>query len=495
MASRVTDMVDTIAEEFTGDSIALIAVEANLEIPPVFQMRKSKKGVRRSAEARNEVITPSGEMLKQYWRFAVPEPYELPGPLDQDVWVAVQALVDRRGGMPLDGKVSFEIAELVEIMNKSKSGQLYEAIKHSLLLLSSMHIHAENAFYSQDTEELETRTFRLWDVKLSTSRNKKRATSSERNVLEFHEVLVRSFRANYLKGLDPEFYYSLDHTLSKRLYRLIDRKRHENLSWSSELERMKQMVPLAPSYKHNSKIRQVLEPAHEELMERGFLKEVTFGASGGAVRYRVCHDFARRRSLDKPRTSPEEERAVRTLIDKGVWANVAPDLVLRKGPEECLRYVRALPHQSGIKDPGAWLKWAIETGYPLPPEAPGAQLPLLEEQPDGAGSEAGAGAEASAPILPSAEPDPASSSLWDEVLDDLRGTIDSPAWQAWFYGVVPVALQGGTLLLEVPNSFAREYINDRFKEQIVAALKARLGPGIDLQLCLPGERRPHAPRS
>ncbi|MDP9486543.1 MAG: replication initiator protein A, partial [Actinomycetota bacterium] len=145
-------MVDTIAEEFTGDSIALIAVEANLEIPPVFQMRKSKKGVRRSAEARNEVVTPSGERLEQYWRFAVPEPYELPGPLDQDVWVAVQALVDRRGGMPLDGKVSFEIAELVEIMNKSKSGQLYEAIKHSLLLLSSMHIHAENAFYSQDTE-------------------------------------------------------------------------------------------------------------------------------------------------------------------------------------------------------------------------------------------------------------------------------------------------------------------------------------------------------
>ncbi|MDP9478763.1 MAG: replication initiator protein A, partial [Actinomycetota bacterium] len=248
-------MVDTIAEEFTGDSIALIAVEANLEIPPVFQMRKSKKGGhRRTAEARNEIVTPSGERLEQYWRFGVPEPYELPGPLDQDVWVAVQALVDRRGGMPLDGKVSFEIAELVEIMNKSKSGQLYEAIKHSLLLLSSMHIHAENAFYSQDTEELETRTFRLWDVKLSTSRNKKRATSSERNVLEFHEVLVRSFRANYLKGLDPEFYYSLDHTLSKRLYRLIDRKRHENLSWSSELERMKQMVPLAPSYKHNSKI-------------------------------------------------------------------------------------------------------------------------------------------------------------------------------------------------------------------------------------------------
>ncbi|MDP9425498.1 MAG: hypothetical protein M3P37_05530, partial [Actinomycetota bacterium] len=161
------------------------------------------------------------------------------------------------------------------------------------------------------------------------------------------------------------------------------------------------------------------------------------------------------------------------------WPNVAPDLVLRKGPEECLRYVRALPHQSGITNPGAWLKWAIETGHPLPLDAPNGQPTLLEEQPDGAG----------------AEPDPASASLWDEVLDDLQGAIDSPAWQAWFYGVVPVALQGGTLLLEVPNSFAREYINDRFEEQIVAALKARLGPGIDLQLCLPGERRPRAPRS
>ncbi len=495
MTNGAPKFVDAIGEDLTkGGDIALIAVEANLEIPPVFQMRKSKKGVRRSAEARNEVITPSGEMLKQYWRFAVPEPYELPGPLDQDVWVAVQALVDRRGGMPLDGKVSFEIAELVDIMNKSKSGQLYEAIKHSLLLLSSIHIHAENAFYSKDTEELETRTFRLWDVKLSTKRNKTRATTTEKNVLEFHEVLVRSFRANYLKGLDPEFYYSLDHTLSKRLYRLIDRKRHENLSWSSELERMKQMVPLAPSYKHNSKIRQVLEPAHEELMERGFLKEVSFGGSGGgAVRYRVCPDFARRRSLGKPKTTPEEVQAIRALIDHGVWANVATDLVLRKGPDLCLRYVRALPYQSGITNQGAWLKWAIETGHPLPPELRDDQPNLLDERPNGP-TAAGRPAPSSAPAPPT-EPDPAAASLWGDILEDLEKVVDTPSWRVWFESVVPVSSTDGTLVLEVPNSFAQEYIDDRFREHIISALEARIGDAaavVDFELVIASGSRPRS---
>ena len=357
------------------DYSALILVEANLEVPPTFQLRRTDPN-RRVAEFFNTLVNDEGERVQQRWCISVPEPYELPGPFDQDVWVAVQTLVGMRGGMPPDGRLYFSLYELLGVMRKARKGDNYKDLRAALLRLSATHFQADNAFYLKDKNRLATRTFTLWDVSLDTEVDNDTGEATERHFLEFHNVVRQSFQAEYLKTLDSDFYFSLRSPLAKRLYRLIDRKRQGKPRWGTSLNKLKDMAPLAPSYKTPSKIRDVLEKAHGELQRRGFLAGVSYEKRNGShwVRWRVEPEFDRRRSLKSrdgglaldAEPSEEERQAAASLVDKGVWANVASDLVRRHGPEACRLQVESLRFQKGVTDPPAWLRWAIETGHPLP---------------------------------------------------------------------------------------------------------------------------------
>jgi replication initiator protein A len=365
----------TDSELLGEDYSALILVEANLEVPPTFKLRRTNP-TRRVAEFSNTLVNEGGERVQQHWRISVPEPYELPGPFDQDVWVAVQTLVGTRGGMPPDGRLYFSLYELLGVMRKARKGDNYKELRASLLRLSATHFQADNAFYLKDKNKLATRTFTLWDVSLDTEVNNETGEATERHFLEFHNVVRQSFQAEYLKTLDSDFYFSLRSPLAKRLYRLIDRKRQGKQRWGTSLNKLKDMAPLAPSYKTPSKIRDVLETAHGELQRRGFLAGVSYEKRNGShwVRWRVEPEFDRRRSLKAwdgglaldAGPTEEERRAVALLVDRGVWANVARDLVRRHGPEICGLQVKSLPFQRGVTDPPAWLRWAIETDHPLP---------------------------------------------------------------------------------------------------------------------------------
>jgi len=383
----------TDVELMGEDYSALILVEANLEVPPTFQLRRTDPN-RRIAQFSNTLVNEEGERIQQHWRISVPEPYELPGPFDQDVWMAVQALVGMRGGMPLDGRLYFSLYELLGVMRKARKGDNYKELRASLLRLSATHFQADNAFYLKDKNKLATRTFTLWDVSLDTEVDNQTGEATERHFLEFHNVVRQSFASEYLKTLDSDFYFSLRSPLAKRLYRLIDRKRQGNPRWSTSLDKLKDMAPLAPSYKTPSKIRDVLETAHGELQRRGYLAGVSYEKRNGSnwVRWRVEPEFDRRRSLNSQagglsfdsEPTEDERRAVSHLAEKGVWTNVARDLVRRHGPEACLLQAESLRFQKGVTDPPAWLRWAIETDHHIPNQLrPQPSLMDVEETEDG----------------------------------------------------------------------------------------------------------------
>jgi hypothetical protein len=488
-------------ETIAAESLALIPVEANLEIPPLFQMRRTDPR-NRIAECRVPVAVTKSERLEQYWRISVPEPYELPGTFDQDTWVAVQTLVNMRGGMPTDGKLSFSMYELLEIMGRPDNGQSYKELRESLQRLSATYIYSENAFYSKDIEKFETRGFNLWDIHFSQTLNKKLGRASEKHELEFHSVVRRSFQAEYLKALDKDFYYSLSSRLAKRLYRLIDRKRRDDLIWSVPLERLKQLLPLSESYRYPSKIKSVLKAAHGELQDKGFLLETSYEkAKNPAVRYRVSNEFVRRRSwpqaADASKTvplSPSEEAAYRRLRQHGVWANVARQLVSQKGAEQCLKYVEALSSQRGIADSGAWLKWAIETDFELPDT-----LRLWDGLSDGSSSSSLAGDNHNSPgadhkpvpdtgeteLVTPAVANPRAEAVWGPLLAELSAQINTPSLLVWFEGTVPTAFEDSILVLQVPNLFALEYVETRFGELIRRMLKEQLGPDAELVVQAP----------
>jgi plasmid replication initiation protein len=370
--------------EFEGGP--LIQVEVNLEEAPLFVFRRRDRHEEDSTEARNTILTKDGDRLEQYWRITAHRDFGLPGPQDQDVFIAVMTVVSRRGGIPPDGRVSFTLYELLEILGKTHAGKNYDDLRDSLDRLSETSIYAENAFYSKEDEDFRSHRFRMWSVHFS--RKKRQGRASEHHTLRFDDILVRSYNASYLKSLDSDFYYDLKRPLARSLYKLIDLKRKEALSWSVELEGLRQLLSMPESYKYPSAIRRQLEPAHRELVEKGFLSRADFEERGrGAtranlVRYRVSQRFVRERSRPAPGLSDSERFATDALVAQGVWPQAAQELVLKHGADHCLHYVEALPYQEGVKNPAGWLRTHIENAWPV--RVPEEPLALPTPEPNGA---------------------------------------------------------------------------------------------------------------
>jgi hypothetical protein len=372
--------------EFEGGP--LIQVEVNLEEAPLFMFKRRHRH-EESTEARNTVLTRNGDRLEQYWKITAHRDFGLPGPQDQDVFVAVMTVVSRRGGIPPDGRVSFTLYELLEILGKTHAGKNYDDLRDSLDRLSETSIYAENAFYSKEDEDFRSHRFRMWSVHFS--RKKRKGRASEHHTLRFDDILVRSYNASYLKSLDSDFYYGLRRPLARSLYKLVDVKRKESLSWSVELEGLRLLLSMPETYKYPSAIKRQLEPAHRELVEKGFLSRADFEERGrgptktNVVRYRVSQRFVRERSRPLPELSDGERFATEALVAQGVWPQAARELVVKHGAGHCLHYVDALPYQEGIKNPAGWLRTHIENAWPVrvpeePPTLPAAEVPDLASE-------------------------------------------------------------------------------------------------------------------
>jgi hypothetical protein len=186
---------------------------------------------------------------------------------------------------------------------------------------------------------------------------------------------------------------------------------------------------------------------------------------------------------------------------------VARDLVARYGPDHCLKYADALPHQKNLRRPAGWLRRAIEEGYELP-EVPYAKLrrempasrfsttsgrgpqPLRpsgqeivdqddvsveeDQDPPVEGAHLTGRSEQPASEKLSA-PDPRARSEWHALVEGLvalRGREVLPPWFEQFEGG---ELEGSTLTVLVPNSTAANHLNNNFGEALIRLWRERAG--------------------
>src|SRR4051812_16885848 len=342
-----------------------VRVESNLEEYPLFAVKTRNRTENQLVFERRRQ-GEGGTELVQRWEVEPPAELGMPGPFDQDVYLAVLQLLEMRGGMPRNGELDFSLYELRDILGWSSSGNTYEKIRQSLRRISSTTLTSENAFYSKAEERFLSDTFQIWSVHFSRARQG--ATMRERHTLRFHPIFIRNYMAQYLKGLDLAFYWSLPSPLSKRLYRLVDHQRNGGLTWTTDFFSLRQQVPL-PNYSYPSEIKRILEPAHAELEERGFLASVGYEGKTD-VSYQISPEFARRQKARELSGDPGELFAIERLVSEGLRGDVARDLVACHGSERCLHYADALISQRGIRSRAGWLRRAIEDGYELPDTLP-----------------------------------------------------------------------------------------------------------------------------
>jgi hypothetical protein len=462
-----TDHVElTLFPEYS----TLVSAERNLEEYPLFELKARQRGSK--ARLFERVVEGEGGVsLRQTWRVIPSGEYGMPGPVDQDVYLAVLQLLEQRGGMPEDGELAFSLYELRKVLGWSDdSGGAYREIRDALVRIQLTGVQSSNAFYSAADEQLITDSFNVWSVHFAQRKKRGSAGSrtrltQDRHVLKFHPVFLRNYEAQYLKGLDADFFWGLRMPLSKRLYRLIDLQRAGGLSWRTDLFAVRDQVPL--DYPYPSQIKRALAKAHGELEEKGFLSRVEYGDDTNVL-YRISPTFARRQKALELSGTPQEMFAIERLMREGVRGDTARDLVVSHGAERCLRYVDALDLQEGIRNRASFLVSAIRKGYALPEPPEQAQEPLEPSLAEEAPREAETSRSESSPPPPS---DPVAEELWARVLEGAEGEIDVSSMRVWFGDVTAVTLGSEYLTISVPTPFAKEYIETRFEAALEAALR------------------------
>lgn len=503
-----------------GNEQPFVLAEINLEILPIFKVTgRVKETTPYTLEWSGH--TQDGSRIEKSWTVEPHSQYGAPRGRDQDVFIAVLTLMESRDGMPQDGVVSTTRAELLQILGWPNNGKHYQQVRDCLMRIDRTIIASRDAFYHRDTETWLDGSFRIWTVEFLKSRRRKDGRNEEIVTIRFDDVLIRSFLAAYLKGLDTNLYWSLSSHLAKRLYRLIDRMRGNRLEWDENLFKLQDRIPIGP-YRYPSKIREKLESSHAELMEKGFLTDVGVDEAGRVVQYRVAAEFARRRETFERADSPEGLLAMEMMATVGMPVSESQRLVAEYGPERCLACAQALPFQRNIRKSSlAWLRWAVKDHdfdpYPylrgekgdiiqgVVEEAPSTspaestaqneiqrnpQPQLVDEgsverSPQDMTSESAVGGSQQREHTP--DSDPEAQEIWEKVLKDVSDEVNAPSLRVWFEGTIPVSLTSDTLTISVPNNFAKDYIESRFKELLEGALLNHPSPTSSLQIVVGAE--------
>lgn len=74
---------------------------------------------------------------------------------------------------------------------------------------------------------------------------------------------------------------------------------------------------------------------------------------------------------------------------------------------------------------------------------------------------------------------------WQEILSTLEPAMSKPSFDAWLKPSVPVAIEDGALIVEVPHEFARDWLQSRYEGPITQALRAATGIDLAVRFVVP----------
>jgi len=229
--------------------------------------------------------------------------YCVPHGRDSDLVVGlVNAYITQ--GMPADRTVRLKVNELVRLSglahgkHANPGGKIYAQVNDSLNRLFYATYSIKDCWWDAGKEHFVEVKFRIIDdstqSQVTTERSFGRFMGESELVLTLSKVITKSIQAGHLRALNPEIHGKLDQPLARTLYRTLEEVRaplgHTPMSqyqvplmdWGLHLGVMTSNAVLAPN-----RVRRNLEPAHENLIEAGYLRQVEFDGRGQnmTVRY------------------------------------------------------------------------------------------------------------------------------------------------------------------------------------------------------------------
>ena len=267
----------------------------------------------KTLEFQDSVKGKNGELINRKWIITGADKFGLPTASDEEVILGLMKLTVDDGLKAR--KIHFTRYELMKILRWPTEGRNYSRLQKALDRLSGVRIKATNAFYDNELKNHSTRNFGIID---GYEINDGRDGSGKMSFFTWSEVLFKSFQAGFIKKLDIDFYLDLKGAVSKRLYRYLDKHFwYKSRVQIDLLTLAHEKLGISRNYRFVSSIRQQLDPAIHELVERGFLSsseviskgkgaDIVFFAATGKARVESSRDMPLGASIPKALASASE---------------------------------------------------------------------------------------------------------------------------------------------------------------------------------------------
>ncbi|MBM3459031.1 MAG: hypothetical protein FJX77_10935, partial [Armatimonadetes bacterium] len=287
-----------------------------------------------------------------------------------------------------------------QLLGWDQHGESYHRLRLAFRRLYGVKITAINAFYNANNKrrEREQAISIIADYDLVHGEDADPDDGGFPTWISWSPELHRNMRARWIKPLDVEYYLSLRNATAQRIYRYLDLRRggDDKPVYQEELRTFAfERIGLSRSSAAPSQIKQKLEPAHQELLETGYLQEVSYAPMKTEPgKEQVIYRFMPRRRIGSrhqlvllemepgrqsvaaaltgeaapPEVLPSPAPALcelgARLAAQGVSRHTAQELV-ESCPEECRRQLEFLPFREA-REPGGLLVKAIREGWAPP---------------------------------------------------------------------------------------------------------------------------------
>ncbi|MBV8077746.1 MAG: replication initiator protein A [Planctomycetaceae bacterium] len=300
--------------------------------------------------------------------------YGLPTASDSDVIVALIQLTKLRNDFT-DPTVEFTRYELLKLLGWEDKGQNYRRLSKSLHRWVTVTLRYDGCWWDNRRKRRASASFHVLDRLVLPDEDDPGIVSSFTWGKDFFD----SCRANNLKRLDLDTYFSLKSAVSKQLYRFLDKRFYVQGDRTFDLRELAfEHVGMSRKYAP-WKIKQELNHALDELEAIGFLEPMSAAArytkaGRGAWNIRLVRKLpapVEAKPVEAKPAEPEPTGLEKELVDRGVTRSVAAELVRDFPAERIRRQVEVVDwlretKPKRIKDLGAYLAQAIREDYAAP---------------------------------------------------------------------------------------------------------------------------------
>ena len=312
--------------------------EMNLAEFPLTVLSKRSDPSVKTLEFSDSVKGKNGDVINRKWIITGADKFGLPTSSDDEVLLGLLKLTADDGLR--NPKIFFTRYELLKILRWTTEGRSYVRLQNALDRLSGVRIKATNAFYDNESKLHSTRNFGILDAyEINDGRD------TRPSFFTWSEVLFKSFQVGFIKKLDLEFYLDLQSAVSKRLYRYLDKHFWYRSRMQVNLFVLAhEKIGVSRNYVYASSLRQQLEPALEELKEKGLLSEYEFVGKGKSTDVVLVAAHAPRKTLTASTSVPA------TSADQSSVQPTDVPSFTGTGSEDTREHLEQLLVQRGIQD-------------------------------------------------------------------------------------------------------------------------------------------------